>query len=374
MIDPIEKCTLQQSYYDFLCQSGQLSRAKFELKELDINAKMYSETNFGTSLLFSKSRLLGELGLLHDEINIISTILEREKKGLTSKWDYTASISNRGINFARLAEWSKAESDLAVSIGTWEEIGHLRLAALLKVALAEVLFYQGDISQAQFMLDEASTTLLQNNTNLAIDYHNIQGDFFRHQGRWSEAKEQYKKAIDTSLSMNLLKKTAQNLESLIKISGYEGNWEEASHFSERALDLWQKLARANAYHPDESSILADEENSQGKRLFCMPHTDYERHEQVTQARDLFLSAIDRVPNNFWYYLNLLYSCVELEEWNTAAWAVESILKGPEWIRTDALLEQLNEYQTKYSDQMQHQRKASPSDRIKNIFSSVRERK
>jgi tetratricopeptide (TPR) repeat protein len=67
----------------------------------------------------------------------------------------------------------------------------------------------------------------------------------------------------------------------------------------------------------------------------------DRVEGLEAARELFGSAVERVPANAWYRLNLAHVHTNLEEWVEAAAELEVVVSSaPDWFKSPVLVRQL----------------------------------
>jgi tetratricopeptide (TPR) repeat protein len=351
MGDSFRVLQLRKEYIDLLRKSGQLRRAEKSLAVLRKDATGYADTNFGTDLLFGVAFLHEDRGRVAEAIDLYSEIIERAQTARLTAWGHAAALTNRAIKNSDRGHWQQAESDLREAQEKWKTIGHEKLAALTQVYLARALRQQGQLSEAQQLLDETQDCPDKADLSYMTDYHNVQGDMYRDQARWVEARQQYQEVLRINRSLDEFGQAARNLSDLAGIAEEQGQWEKAGRHTADANELLWRLAEMEFYEPSDAAREADEENGRGLRSFCEAHG--ERRENVVRARDRFRSASERLPDNFWYHLNLAYACAELEDWRDAAHSVKTALeRGPEWLRSPILYKRLAYYRSKQGEALQ----------------------
>jgi tetratricopeptide (TPR) repeat protein len=344
---PLRQLQLHNQYVNSLQDSGQLRRAEEALTDLKARASSSSDTAFAADLLLREGLLREGQGRLDEAIAVYTQLLQGSGKSQEIDWTYLAALSNRGMKWESLSRWPDAESDLREALAGWDKIGHRNLAAVMRVCLAEAARRQGQLAKSQELLDEALPSLIGLAPARLADYYEAQGDLFRTQAKRSEATTQYQQALAIRRSLDHFKDSAQILGRLAELAATLGQWERAEQYTAEANRLWQRLATVNRCQYTELAKQSDKENADG--LCCFSEAGEDRREKLNQACNLFRSASEKVPDNFWYLLNLSYACAELEEWAEAAQAVEAILdRGPEWICSGSFLyERLIDYRLKH---------------------------
>lgn len=337
---------LLNSYYvGLLRDSGCLTQAESKLADLKSQASSYTDAILQTEILFQEQLLCDSQGNANTAIDLCTQIIQHYEAARGIAWNHAASLANRGIYQAELSNWEEAEKDLKLAITKWQEIGNTKLSAFVKVTYANMHRQQGDLVAAQTLLKEAGEIVLGDFSSYLADYYQIQGHIYRDQGNWQGAEASYQQALKINQSLDQHQQSARNLNYLAATAADQGHWQEAASYTNTANQLWCRLAEADHYRPTEVAIQADEDNAQGLKIL----SSSEQRKQKIEARDLFRSASERFPENFWYSLNLMYACAELEEWAEAIESVKTIIhQGPDWIRSPIFLyERLFEYSLKH---------------------------
>ncbi len=350
MADPFQPLELRGQYADLLRQSGRLTRADEILTDLRASESGYADASFVSEILLYTALLREDQGKVDEAVQLYNTTLSQVQKGRGTAWHRAATLSNLGMLNTTLGNWTESETTLQAAIAQWHDIGHDQHAARMQVALANVKRLQGRMSEAQALMDKAGSVLGGINPSYLADYRQDQGHLHRDQGRWAAARECYQQALRCNRSLDQYRQTARNLVDLASLAANEGRWKEAAQRTAEAARLWRRLAAADRYRPSHAAIQADEDNARGLLLFSESSDD--RREKVRQARDLFRSASDRIPQNPWYAINLAYACAELQEWADAAEAIEAVLShGPEWFDSQFFYQRLGEYRLRQGDQL-----------------------
>ena len=249
--------------------------------------------------------------------------------------DHALALADRGSYHLECGELEEAMADLRASQAKFEEMPHANLITLVKIIQAKGLRQQGRLVEAQHMLDEVQATVIGTKwVELIGFYYQTRGDVYTDLARWSEAFELYNKAFTINASIHNYKEMALTLKRLASISAKQGQWETASEYTSDAGQIWNALAAKNKYSPSHASQKADEADAQGIYLFSMKEGD--RSSNLTKARELFWSAVEAVPDNVWYQLNLAYTYAALKQWQEASQVVEGILEvQTQWVHSIA---------------------------------------
>jgi tetratricopeptide (TPR) repeat protein len=341
--DPFQKLSLDRTYANLLGASGQFSKADECIIDLRRRAEQFRDTAVFSDILFSEALLREDQGRPEDAIDLYDEIVVRSRDGRQgTAWHYAAAISNRALKQSELGRFQEAEAGLAEAIAKWNEIGNDKIAAYVQVSFADLLRRRGEFEKAHAVLDEAHGVLSATLAEYKAEEHRTRGETYRDQARWSAAREEYREALSINRSLNQLWKAAQNLAQLASIASNQGEWREAAEFTSEAGALWRTLELRERERPSPAAREADDLNAAGVQRFSQAGEN--RKDRVEQARQMFRSAIERVPDNFLYRVNLAYACAELQEWEEAAQSLEAALDGgPEWLRVPLFCERIVAY-------------------------------
>lgn len=348
--DPLVPLRFRQRYVSLMWQSGQLRRGDEELTKLMDSARKQQNSLFYCDLLLEQARLREDQGRLESVVTLYDELAERAAREGSGKWDYAAAVTNRGMIRCKLGLWKQAEADLQEAIEKWREMSHEKLESFMHGALATTLRQQGRLQQAQESLDKAFVVLKGTHSKYLNVLFQEQGEIYQAQGRREEARREYQHAFERYLRLDQFKDAARSLGSLTTLASDCGDWVEAARCSSEANKLWQRLAEIDAYSPSDAQKLADEKNAVGAQAVF--GTDDDRLEKIREARELFRDASEKVPENFWYRLNLAYACADLEEWEAAAQAIADMLTcSHKWLRTRILYERLADFRARQGEKL-----------------------
>ena len=322
--EPVLALDLRNQYVNLLESSGQVDRATQVLAELLKEAAEQMSTSFGAELLFRQASLQEMRGQLLEAVAQYDEVIRVSQEGQGTSWHRAAALSNEALLNAQCGRWTEAESASQRALGHWQDIGHEKLAGLVRVFSAIVLRRQGRLAEAQKLLDEAAVAFAGSQASYWADFHRTQGDVYRDQAQWAKAGEHYRQAASFSRSVDQIKQAAQDLGDLTATAASQGHWEEAARYAAEAHELWRQLAAFEHYKPGEKVKAADEQNAEGMSRFSAPGEN--RQKNLVRARDFFREASESVPDNFWYPVNLAHACAELEDWGDAAQAMEKALQ------------------------------------------------
>jgi tetratricopeptide (TPR) repeat protein len=354
--NPLEELELLKHYAVLLQNNQRLEKAEALWTEIQASLEGYSNTPFGTRTPFGTSVKL-EKGILREmqgreesAIALYTEVIERAPRGITDNWDHAAALSNRGQVHARRGSWLQTDVDLQAAADKWKEMGHEVLTSLLQVFKATALSLRGQLATAQQSLDEAQPSLVDANSSYLADYYEVQGNVYRYQARWAQARDQYQQALKINRSLYSYKRVAECLGYLATVAAAQVQWDEAAQHAAEAHESWKKVSTLSQYSPSEKEKSANEKNARGMQHLFAASGD--KRKTMRQARNLFESATRRVPDNLWHHLNLAYAYAELQEWDRAANTMERILgRCHGWLRSRVLYERWAEYALQHVERL-----------------------
>jgi tetratricopeptide (TPR) repeat protein len=323
---------LLKEYAVFLIDGGQDLRAEQILQGLLEHSSDDQNPFFKTEILSQIAGLQELKGAYTEAIDLRTQTIRRGESGQSDPLKHAFEIVTRGSDYLECGKWQEALADFRTAESQFEEAGSPGAVALVRVAQANALRKQGHLLEAQQILDEIRTSLLElKSATLSGLYYGVQGDTYADMARWPEAFEQYNNSFSSFYSMHRYKELAPRLSDLSQVSMRQGQWTTAAQYSDLASKVCNRLAEFQRYSPDATTQQADESNARGMLFFSMQESDAQ--DNLTQALDAVQSALAKAPKNFWYQLNLAYIYAALKHWDAAARAAEAALdNAAEWVR------------------------------------------
>ena len=340
----------RRQYSELLQESGQLERSATQLSDLLRRAQGHSDTFLGTALLFTQAGLRWQQGQFTQAVDLYAAIVQRAGDGRATIWDGAAALSNLGtIRSETQAAWQATALDLEQASRQWTEIGNAKFAARMQVQMATAARRQGNPAHAQQLLDEVAGVFTGTVSSQAADYYLAQGDTYRDQALYPQARAAYEQALKINQSLDKHRLVARNLGELVELAVLQGQWAEAERHTRAAGDSLSKLVEAQRYAPTAAVQRADEMNALGLQHI---YQTKDRLAGLRAARDRFLAASELVPENIWYSLNLSWAQASLEQWAEAAQTLELALeKAPAWLRSPVLYAAVAEYRVKQAERL-----------------------
>lgn len=333
-----------ERYIAALDGSGRTGFAEVHLLRLRAKTEQSEQPQLFRPQLLLREGLVRESRSRHeDAIRKYSELVGLGESGQVDNWTRAAALSNRGRLLTIQGSWESAETDLQAAVRLWQGYSHETLIALMGVNLAELQRSRGWLSQAQAELDKAARVLLAGIRSYVGDFHSVQGEVYLSQGRCKEARNHFGRALEISAARRERRSAFKALLKMGIAAAEEGDWPSAAEFAGRAGQEAHALAVRDAYRPSASDAAANRKNAEGLRLFC-------EGSHLTQACELFRSALDDVPSNFWYRLNLAFASARIENWLDASQAMEKALaKAPAPLRTARLYRCWRDYLLEYAE-------------------------
>jgi hypothetical protein len=344
-----EEILTYKVYVELLQASGRVSQAEKKMKELLQRAVDYAESPTGTELLYLEASYQWDRGHFEEASDLYTKILQRFQEDRATIWDYAAALANRGmINGDKRSAFESAKNDLEEACKKWKELGYEQFSVLTRIGLANSARRQGNMPRAQKILDEVRLLVSGMAPEYQADHCRVQAHVYEDQALYAQAWEQYNQALALNLSIDRLQAATNNLSQMANVASAQGEWDKAKRCAQEASLLWKQLAEREHYSPKAKVRQADEYNAKGLRLLCQDEGDSML--TLDAARHQFQVAIELVPANFWYQLNLTWVHARLEEWAKAAQTLETALrKAPEWLRSPILYQQVADYLLKQGD-------------------------
>jgi len=347
-----------ERYIAALDNSGRTGFAEVQLRRLrEETERSERPQQFRSQLLLREALVCESRGRNEEAIQIYSELLGLSEGGQVDNWSRAASLSNRGRLLAIQGRWEAAEGDLHAALGLWESYGHETVIAFNHIFGAYLLRCRGLLSKAQEELDKASKVFLVGIRAYVEEFHVMQGDVYFAQGRWREAQKHFSEAREISAARKKRRPYVKALQKLSAAAVEEGEWASAAEFAALAEQGCYQLAALDAYRPSAADEEANRKNAEGIRLFC-------EGADMTQACELFRSALEDVPANFWYRLNLAFANAKRGNWLDAAQDLEqAIAMAPDPMRTARLYRCRQDYLVKYAEKCYRNRDYSKAVQV-----------
>jgi tetratricopeptide (TPR) repeat protein len=344
MGDALPQLELDNRYADELRDCGRLTGSEAVLDELELRARRYGNQLFEDTISLTRGLVEEQRGRLRTAIDIYARIGPN-----ATLWSRAAVHSNRGHDAIELFELDDAERDLEAARALWSEMGCEVYGALMDTGEAEIRLLRGDAAGAHAALDRAEPTLEALDSRYRAACHDVRAKVLEREGRWKDAIEQQQLALELQTSFGDLRARGGSLTRLSMLSARVAEHAASARWARAATKELKAIAERDAYSPTTHAEEADDDNARGMLKFSSGGAD---HARAVQARDHLRSAVARVPENFWYSLNLAYICASIAEWAEAMSAMEAALRhGPHSLATPVLHERLAEWRLRHGNQL-----------------------
>jgi hypothetical protein len=329
-------------YVNVLRTSGQVRRAGRVLEAA--RQKAPKET---AELLLEEALTHEASGSPDAAIELYDKIVGLEDGG-AAPYVIAAAYANRAQQGALYGDWQRALKDIDAAAQRWEKTGYSRLRSLIAFWRASILRRSGDVSAAAEALVAAESLPRPESSGYAGDCFEARAVVYEGSARWDDAANDYRAAANLRAAAGDITGAAQAAVDAARVSARRpGSWSDAAEWAGHAATAWQVAAEADEYEPDGATRSADEDNARGVTSLFGSTRDPAR------ARELFEAALDRVPDNRWYTLNLSTACAAAGEWAAAADALERALDGaPDHLRDTDLVYLLAQYRMKRAEDLE----------------------
>jgi tetratricopeptide (TPR) repeat protein len=319
------------NYIAVLDSAGRTGFAEFELKKLRAETEQSEHPSlFQPALLFREAFIYDRLGRHEEAIATYSELIVLCESGLVTNWDKAAALSNRGRMFIIEGNWKSAEADLSAALGLWEQYGHETMIAFVHLLLADLMRWRGLLSDAQKYLDRAAKVLKSGIRRFRDEFHQVQGEVYFAQGQWEKAQKHFEMAYQICSSRRDRKYAVKMLQKLCETTVENADWRSAAELTARLAQECKDLATLDAYQPSSVDNEANKENAEAIRLLS-------ESVDIHGGCQLFKSAQENAPTNFWYQMNLAFANAKRGYWADAAQALEgAINNAPEEMRVPRL--------------------------------------
>ena len=350
---PEQRRALLLEYVWLLTAAGRLRLAETILDQV---ANEAGNPDGGSSpdldLLIRQAAVLQHCGRELEANTVYSRIIDETTGKPDGRLVQAFALNNRGVNRAVLGDMAGARADLHASIDHLRATGFEVLSHQAQLDLADVLRRTDNLAGAKKLLVGAEavfpTSASAERARLLLSW----GDLCDQQGDWDGARGHYEQALAICTARRDLVEQGRLLSRLLIVSSKQSDWPASLDFSRRATETHARLAAADTAHDSKDQQAADQRNADGIRRFCaqINHTG-----MLDQARELFRSATELDPANFWPQLNLCFTCAELEDWPGAISALTRALElCPPPMRTLRLHRCLRDYALRQTEELRRQ--------------------
>lgn len=349
--DPATPPDHKLRYVRALRESGQLSRATTLLAELEKVDDSIDDGRFESERLNEQALLADLRGRYVDAIGHWTAIIERSERGLATRWQRLAALTNRADDARRCGRLDEAGHGFGQAIEEWTAAGGDMLAALAKASWAALLGRRAEFDRAYELIAQSEPFFAGRVFRYAADFEAARAELADSAGDVEAAIEGYARALSIYLAVRDRTSAARVALVLAAHRAECGQWTPASSAMKDARDLLTTLDEMDRYRPDQSALEGDELNARGVRLFSDESGD--ARERASRAREQFRAAIERVPEQPWYHLNLAYACDAREDWQEAAQAVDNALScWPAPVPSGFLLKRSVEYRLRHAEELE----------------------
>jgi tetratricopeptide (TPR) repeat protein len=255
-------------------------------------------------------------------------------------WERAANLTNSGL--AQLYfDPSLAEASLRAATAEWEQIGHPNYLALSRAYHARSLCALGRLDEAERNLRLAEAVSEELVPEVLADVLEARAALDRVRGEFAAAAESEAGVAALYAQLKRPREHARALSREAGALGMAAEWELAAARADQAAVVWRDMARrdtALADRPDGMTA-ADLANADGVRELVRRRDESTLH----AARSAFTRALEQVPDDPWYSLNLAYACARLGDWTEAEAALDTVIrKGDPW-NSEVLIARRDEF-------------------------------
>jgi tetratricopeptide (TPR) repeat protein len=297
-----------------LLSSGQLGRTEELLAELkSTRAETLPHSREMRDVLITEALLHEARGEVDAAVAAYGDVLELPNDGKMGRWGITAAYSNRGELLMQHGDVEQAREDLETAATAWQEIGHDRWDARIRLYLARLLIGERRFAAAQEAIDELADAL-SGAPDSYCELLNARAELAAAQGDWPGAFGYREAAVAVHRRFGADRAFGADLLELARAAARCGRWDEARDSAEEASTVFQAVAERDAYRPTPDIVRADRDNVRALAQSAAAGSA----QAHSEARDLLDAAIARNPENALYRLNAGYAAMVVREWETAA--------------------------------------------------------
>jgi tetratricopeptide (TPR) repeat protein len=334
------------AYVDMLRDGGQVRRGRERFEQLKKESEGVDDPLIRAWIRLAEAEFAAVEGDVRKAVSLNAGVVEDTDRLNNTPWQRAVALHRSAVLELSCAMWAEAHKHASQAADEWRTMGLEDSAAGAEMVLAEVARHRGDLQAAQRIIERAEPILAKSAPIWRAELYETKGHLLEDRGEWAAAAQLYQAAVEILGRLDNRREAAGILERLARMSGRQGKWEEAAHWTEEAASLWHALGDLDSYLPSDASIASDRANARGIRLYA--EAEGNTRYRFAQARDLFRQASDLTTRNPWHPLNLSYACAELEEWDEACRAVEIALSRRDVLPESFFSERLAEYRAAVS--------------------------
>lgn len=296
----------------------------------------------GADLLSAVARLRDQQGRFDEASEYWGAVVAGSEVGDATPEQVAIALTNRGVCELRLRRLAEACTYLLSAREAWQTIGHIAHAVLTDVNLAEAEFIAGRLDDAERLLANSEDGARRHpNCQASHDY--LQGRVLRQRGQMEAALQVLDRSARTFHAVGALDGLSRVLADRAATAGEVPNWEVMGISASWAADLATELNERSSYRPSAEAIECDLLNAKAMRLYYRLDASEDALEEATQ---LLRKCVAREPLNFWYRLNLAYTCAAGHHWREAVQHFDAVVDlepqllsnlAPQWRAVMALV-------------------------------------
>jgi len=203
-----------------------------------------------TSDDFNASRVLNDLGTLHQARGELSQAVERYRQALARllpRWagqsEEAMMHNNLGLALVSLGDRGAGASELEQARALYEQLGQPQGVARAQINLGQVYRQRGELAQASAAYAGALQVLRRFGEQRAlVDVLNSLGLLARQQGQLEQAIGYYTESLTTAQAVQDLGGQAQALGNIGAVYQIQGRLDRARPYYQQALALYETLA------------------------------------------------------------------------------------------------------------------------------------
>jgi tetratricopeptide (TPR) repeat protein len=347
---PDERVAALVNRVDVLFNTGRIQSARAAIVRLEAElGESDRDSSVRLDLAYRRAKLSRREGRYEEANAAYSAVLEESAGRPGAEVLRLGTLESRGSIRALLNDTAGAVADLTATRDEWLRCGCRIDAAGTEIELADALSKAGDLTAARAFLDSADASVPPGVSENRAILLRVRGDLCVRVGDWPEAESHYEQALDILTARRQFEHQAELLRKLATAHAERSDWSLSAEYDRRSSVAIGELAAADAFNATGEDREAETDNARGMRSFC--DVD-DRTIKLERARQLFDSAAQHDPENFWPLLNLVFTYVEQQDWQGATETLEKVLDlCPAPMRTARLYGCLRDYVLEYAREL-----------------------
>lgn len=253
MDDPNQEAYLHISYIGALSKVGRLTLAA---KVFDETKEQYEPVGDGmllSEIALAEGLLRSNQGRARPSIEAYDRLLKLSESVEGTEWVSAAALSNRGMQYSKIAEWEAAESSLEQALECWDRMGHDNLITFIGAVRANG-------RHSEVMLRGAERRLSAVAKNGDGHYERAYGDVRFLHGDWEAAQTYYSAALAAFQGDADAREISDLHLDLASAASNVGDWANAAKEASAAVESFENLADTGGFqaHASHSGIEPEE--------------------------------------------------------------------------------------------------------------------